>query len=100
MYIGIPSDVFDSAFVDCIGNTEVQRFLSIALLQQKKNRQFLHFKPQEGHVEGGRLMEQLLREIVDHKVGYQSMGHFYQLFTDRYGMTPAKYRKQLNATNS
>ena len=204
VYISIPSDVFDSAFVDSVGNTEVQRFLSIALLQQKKNRQFLHFKPLVGHVEGGRLMEQLLREIVEHKVGYQSiskgllarllsvlsseyefllnsqdqrkindliycevekfiqenyrtvtvrelmerfhynedfynrlikeysgytysdylknvrlleaekmmrnteysieqianlvgyqsMGHFYQLFTDRYGMTPAKYRKQ------
>ena len=38
VYIGIPSDVFDSAFVACIGNTEIQRFLSLALLEQNAHR--------------------------------------------------------------
>ena len=70
VYIGIPSEVFDSAFVACIGNTEIQRFLSLALLEQKRTKQFLHFVPRGKMAEGGALMEQLLCEIIEQRVGF------------------------------
>ena len=73
VYIGIPSDVFDAAFVESVGNTEIQKFLSLALLEQKKTRQFLHFKPRRKETDGGKLMEKLLREIVEQKVGFYNI---------------------------
>lgn len=73
VYIGIPTDIFDSALVESVGNNEIQKFLSMALLQSKKNRQFLHFIPCKGITEGEILMEQLLREIIEQKVGYHNI---------------------------
>ena len=73
VYIEIPSEVFDSAFLETVGNSEIQRFLYLALLQQKKNRQFLHFILREGTVAAEVYMEQLLREIIEQKVGYHNI---------------------------
>ena len=32
---------------------------------------------------------------IAEEVGYRNKGYFYKLFTEKYGMTPAEYRKQL-----
>ena len=32
---------------------------------------------------------------ISERVGYRNKGYFYKLFTEKYGMTPAEYRKQL-----
>ncbi len=69
-YIGIPSELFDSAFFDAVGNDEIQNFLFLSLLQQKKSRQFLHFIPKESNEEEEILMEKLIREIIEQKIGY------------------------------
>lgn len=70
VYIGIPSDVFDTAFVQSIGNTELQNFLLLALLEQKRTRQFLHFVSTSTSGYAGEIMEQLLQEIIEEKTGY------------------------------
>ncbi|SHH59761.1 AraC family transcriptional regulator [Clostridium grantii] len=70
VYIGIPAEVFDSVFVESIGNSEIQQFLFLALLQQKKNRQFLHFTPRGDKSAAVVLMENLVREIIEQKTGY------------------------------
>ncbi|HHV11246.1 MAG TPA: AraC family transcriptional regulator [Clostridiales bacterium] len=33
-------------------------------------------------------------EEVANRVGYRNKGYFYKIFTERYGVTPSKYRKQ------
>lgn len=73
VYISISSEVFDSTFLRTIDNTEIHRFISFALLQQKKNRQFLHFIPRDKNTYGAVLMEQLLREIIERKIGFESI---------------------------
>lgn len=70
VYISISSEVFDSAFLRTIGNSEIHRFLCLALLKQKKKRQFLHFIPRRSG-NGPRVMEQLLAEIVGKDAGYE-----------------------------
>lgn len=73
VFIGIPSEVFDSVMENNVGNNEIQQFLYDALLQQKKSRQFLHFKPRENKSNGPVLMELLLSEIIYQRVGYYDM---------------------------
>ena len=33
-------------------------------------------------------------EIIK-EVGYRNKGHFYRIFTEKYNMTPAKFRKYI-----
>lgn len=73
VYLGIPSDTFDSIFLESIGDTNISQFLSYALLEQKKNRQYLHFKPKGARVKGGFLMEKLTEELIEQKVGFNDI---------------------------
>ena len=37
--------------------------------------------------------EMSISDIAEH-VGYHNKGYFYKIFTQKYGMTPAEYRKK------
>lgn len=73
VFISISSEVFDSAFLRTVENSDIHRFLCLALLKQKKNRQFLHFSPRRKEAAGPVVMEQLLREVIEKKAGYETI---------------------------
>ena len=33
-------------------------------------------------------------DTISHEVGYQNKGYFYKIFTDKYKITPAQFRKK------
>ncbi len=45
LFIGLANDIFDQVMVENIGEEKLLNFLRMALMKQKDNRQFLHFKP-------------------------------------------------------
>lgn len=71
--IGVATEIFDSAFVQNIGEPNLQKFLSLALKEQKQNYQFLHFRPKHQNAGGGVVMERFLSELVHREVGYKDI---------------------------
>lgn len=57
LFIGLSNDVFDQAMVENIEEEKLLDFLRMALMKQKDNHQFLHFKPKD---QGNKQLESLL----------------------------------------
>jgi len=77
VYVGVPSDLFDASLLESVGNSKIAQFLSHALIEQKKNRQYIHFKPKGMNVKGGDIMEKLLQELVNQRAGYNDIARSY-----------------------
>ena len=73
IWIGMPRDLFDAAFLDSVGPTPVQQFLYTALLRQKERRQFLRFTPRLEHSQAAQVMEGLVQELHERQTGADSI---------------------------
>lgn len=64
LFIGLANNIFDQVMVENIEEEKLLNFLSMALMKQKDNRQYLHFRPKDSedtHLEQFFLL--LLREL-------------------------------------
>lgn len=73
-YFSISMESFDSAVLGFVENSEIQQFLRISLMRQKRIRQFLHFtRKSNGGVAAQLILSQILQEIIEKKTGYEDV---------------------------
>ncbi len=73
VYIAIPPEIFDNAFLESINDSEIQYFIYTALLNQKKTRQFLKFTSRNSKSQAVELIWQIFEELVSLKIGFQNI---------------------------
>lgn len=73
VYVSVAADIFDAALMMNIEGSDLLQFLSRALEEQKKNYQFLHFRPKYDEARGGTVMEQFFSELARREIGYKDI---------------------------
>jgi AraC-like DNA-binding protein len=71
VYFGIPKDIFDAAFLASVNETNIQHFIYTSILNQKKQRRFLHFIPKNVSAEEN--MQMIFTEIVKKQAGFRDV---------------------------
>lgn len=74
VYFSVSMESFDSAVLGFVENSEIQQFLRISLMRQKRIRQFLHFtRKSNGGVAAPQILSQILQETIEKKTGYEDV---------------------------
>jgi len=71
IYIGIPSGMFDSASLQLMISSGIERYLGMVIVNEKKKRQFLHFTPKSKNTTAPDIMDSLMQEVIERKIGYE-----------------------------
>ncbi len=73
VYISIPEMIFDVVFLESVGQSPIQQLIYSALLKQKEKRQFLRFTPRKSREKAENMMQFIVNELVNNKVGMNSI---------------------------
>lgn len=74
VYFSISMESFDSAILGFVENSEIQQFLRVSLMRQKRIRQFLHFTRKSNGGDAAQLiLSRILQEIIEKRTGYEDV---------------------------